>query len=155
MPCGSCVDKLARKLMSHHKIDLIRAYELAEKGVERVENRNVEVKRGNPSDYSVACEPTGTCTCEQVETWCEITINNCSTKSCIPPKSHSHVVSSSCAPTYKCGTFANYCIPCTCKATGYCYYDCDEGYVWNPATQECEVAPVGIVSKRLLVGEGL
>lgn len=155
MSCESCVDKLARKLMGHHKIDLIRAYELAEKGVERVEDRKNEVKSGNPTDYTVACVATGTCTCEPVETWCERTIDNCSAASCIPPKSHSHAVSSSCAPTYKCGLFRDYCIPCTCKISGTCNYDCDTGYVWNPVTLECEVAPVGIASKRLLVGVGL
>jgi len=40
MACQSCVDKLARKLLAHHpRLDLIRAFELAERAVERVEAR--------------------------------------------------------------------------------------------------------------------
>jgi hypothetical protein len=38
MVCKRCVDNLARKLLAHHKkLDLIRAYELAERAIERVE----------------------------------------------------------------------------------------------------------------------
>ena len=66
-PCCSCIDTLAHKLIEHHKIDLIRAYELAEKGVLRVENREtpqIFSGKGNPSDYSKSCiNPTGTCKC--------------------------------------------------------------------------------------------
>jgi hypothetical protein len=41
MVCKTCVDKLAEKLIDHHRaqLDLIRAYELAEKGVIRAERR--------------------------------------------------------------------------------------------------------------------
>jgi hypothetical protein len=39
MVCESCVQKLARKLAEHHRIDWINALVLAEKAVERVERR--------------------------------------------------------------------------------------------------------------------
>lgn len=41
MACGSCIKKLALKLIENHRkeLDLIRAFELAEKAIERVESR--------------------------------------------------------------------------------------------------------------------
>ena len=44
MPCDSCVDKLAFRLIQNHKkLDLIRAYELADKAVNRFEQRQVSL----------------------------------------------------------------------------------------------------------------
>jgi len=42
MACGICVNKLALKLIDHHRrnLDLVRALELAEKAVERYERNN-------------------------------------------------------------------------------------------------------------------
>ena len=158
MPCGSCVDKLAIKLMKHHKIDMIRAYELAEKGMERFETRPSEVESGNPTDYTKACVQgtcdllVGSCTKEGfycttntqcVGGSCQVT-GSCA---CPAPLPNSHQVSGctvTCAITS--GTCAkcsgNECVP-TCQAvscsTGNCGYDCDVGYTWNPVTLTCEL----------------
>jgi len=174
MGCGSCVDKLAKKLMERHRIDMVRAYELAEKAVERVENRdspNIEnalIKSGNPTDYTQACNssvPNGTCrlgtTCTSVSV-CRQGFT-CPTPSpiCPDPLPNSHLVDNTCAYT-KSGCVCAY-IDSTrtcdgspsCVKSGLCNYDCDEGYVWNPVTLACELPAVGVASKRLLVGVGL
>lgn len=71
MVCGDCVVKLALRLVRHHKtLDLIRALELAEKGVERVEKRGKTVTKeeekrlGFDPDYSQSCVSSGSCTCK-------------------------------------------------------------------------------------------
>jgi len=172
MPCGSCIDKLAFKLMRHHKIDMIRAYELAEKGMERVENRAVEtpiVKSGNPTDYVLPCAQ-GTCIDSGIEC----------TKAGLPCTTNANCIGGSCVSTGACGCPAPYpnshqtsgctvtcgastgtcakcvapeCVP-TCKVTncilGTCGYDCDVGYVWNPVTHLCE--PLAVAKKPLMDG---
>jgi len=164
MACGNCVDKLARKLMGHHKIDMIRAYELAEKAVERVDNRGIQtpiVKSGNPTDYTKVCTQ-GTCKDSGIECTkaglpctkntdciggsCQST-GSCG---CPAPLANSHQVSGC---TVTCGTSTGTCAKCvapecapTCKVTdcyvGTCGYDCDTGYTWNPVTSTCELAAV-------------
>lgn len=162
MPCGSCVEKLARKLMSHHKIDMIRAYELADRSVERVES-HVErscldnVPFGNhPSDYSLGCARNassplsvicinggGVCA---ISTECPAQV--CPSNYCPTPKTNSHLVSNTC--TGAVGTTCRYCTPATskcrltgtCVYAGSCFYDCDVGYVWNPVTLQCEMPVV-------------
>lgn len=175
MPCESCIDKLARRLMQNHKIDMIRAYELAEKAIERVENRDVktpEVKSGNPTDYTKPCTQ-GTCAdsygCTKEGLPC-VTALDCAGGTCTvtgscdcpSPLSHSHQVSSCsqlCGITGTCQKcIGNECTP-SCAviscSSGTCGYDCDSGYVWNPVTLACELPSVAIASKRLLVGVGL
>jgi hypothetical protein len=171
MPCGSCVDKLAKKLMEHHRIDMIRAYELAEKGVQRVENRADNtvalqpqiVSLGNPSDYSQACTNCGKyCGCYKVETCVRSTdcqdVETCSGLSCCPsPLPHSHLVANGCgnvSPSYRCSCRSGACSgSCTCNPNGSCTYDCDEGYVWNPTTLQCE--PVAVIKAGLNVPQAL
>jgi len=164
MVCGNCVDKLARRLFQHHKIDMIRAYELAEKAVERVENRAVpspEIKSGNPTDYTQTCT-IGTCiksttNCAKAGAYCELDAD-CSggvclaegTCGCPAPLANSHqisgcsvgcVVSGTCA---KCNKVKAVCAP-TCAtscASGTCGYDCDPPRIWNPVTLTCDLIPV-------------
>ena len=159
--------------MSHHKVDMFRAYELAEKGVERHENADTlkgeQVKSGNPTDYTKACNtcpaPSGDTTCNSGALCTQLytcRVHTCNPTTCPSPLANSHLVSSTCTcsrggcncnalrgcrgkPTY----------PPTCVTSGVCSYDCDDGYVWNSDTLQCELLPVvGIASKRLLVGVG-
>jgi len=166
MPCGDCVDRLARKLVEHHKIDLIRAYELAEKGIERFERQKPQetIIFSGGSDYSQTCNNCGKyCDCYKVET-CTLStqcqeVETCSGLSCCPnPLAHSHQVSNGCTdvtPAYRCSCRTGVCGgSCDCSPHGVCTYDCDVGYVWNPATLQCEL-PVSKVLRRLLVGVGL
>ena len=160
MPCCSCVDKLARKLFEHHKIDLIRAYELAEKGMERhekAETKTVTKKEmealGFDPDYSQICNPVFTCEWDSEHVPKCYKVNLCTCPS--PSKSHSHYVSNTCNTPVTCASLTtlstcikNYCI-------GSCYYSCDAGYVWNPVTLQCDLIPVTLASKRLLVDVGL
>lgn len=176
MACLSCVDKLAFKLMSHHKIDMIRAYELAEKGIERAEDR-VEVQpdrifsgTGNPGDYAKNC--AGTCAqtaCPNYDAGCGTTADcrtdlpcGMGTCTCPAPLANSHQISNSCvcpaAGVGACLTcFNNVCTldhyQCVCGGT--CVYDCDAGYVWNPATLVCDLIPAGGLILLKQVGVGL
>lgn len=157
MVCGDCVKKLAYKLVNNHNVDLIRAFELAEKGVERVEKRPI-IGKGNPSDYTQPCEH-GTpyqCTCTFFFGSCigpSTTDCNCA---CPDPLANSHEVEDNCVeasgncnsdpPTCSC-----YCSECD---GNNCGYDCDEGYTWNEGSQECVPTgppPTGRVSR----GDGL
>jgi len=146
MPCGNCVDKFAYKLLSHHpKLDLLRAYELADKAVERVENRDVKtpvIKSGNPTDYTQSCVKYGSCSCRLVVSACATKASTCACK-CPSALLHSHLVTS------HCGTWLPTCgaptvCPCSCQGTcsssQVCDYDCDTGYVWNPVTLQCELS---------------
>jgi len=157
MPCGSCVDKLAYKLMSHHKIDMIRAYELAEKGIERHEASKVETltkedeeRLGFDPDFQTTCNVSGLCWCQdgiycvRATTCREWTSCQCGCTAV--PKPHSHSVGNSCDHTMsgctcvgaKCGG------DCICGCSGNCYYSCDAGYVWNPATLTCDLIPIAV-----------
>jgi hypothetical protein len=170
MPCGACVEKLALKLMGHHKIDMIRAYELAEKGVERFEARNPQPPPqpvGHMTDYTQPCL-LGTCdyvsfSCTKEAYPCTIS-TDCVGGACAytgtcacptPSKANSHYVGNTClcsgaGTCVKCVSFE--CSPqCSSKCYGLCSYDCDTGYVWNPATQQCELPAV---TKEIL-GDGI
>jgi len=172
MPCLSCVDKLAYKLMSHHKIDMIRAYELAEKGMERYEanlpippqETQETIIFSGGSDYSQTCNNCAkSCNCDAVPS-CTLAsqcrdLATCVGLSCCPsPLAHSHQVSNGCTDvtcTYYCKCTANECDgSANCLPHGTCSYDCDVGYVWNPGTLQCEVP---VTTKILLkqVGVGL
>ena len=158
MVCGDCVDKLARKLMANHKIDMIRAYELAEKGVERVENRGqIQIKPKQPTlddpyDYTNSCTASGICYCRVTDYSCSVSTDcfyapsaTCACACPSPPKAHSHLESNTCAVTHTtcpCTSYKCVQVNCVCGCSGLCYYHCDDGYVWNPATSECESAGV-------------
>jgi hypothetical protein len=172
MPCYSCVDKLAHKLMRRHKIDMIIAYELAERGVERVENRSIktptEIESGNPTDYTQACAG-GSCAassggCTKIGVYCLSNVTcvggSCAVSGscgCPAPLLNSHKVSECsvvCAPTGTCAKCTdNFCTP-TCGincASGTCGYDCDPPYIWNPVTHQCELPAVA----EKIQGDGL
>jgi hypothetical protein len=164
MPCGSCVDKLARKLMEHFKISETEAYERARKGIERHEKAEIrtvtkeEMKAlGFDPDYSKSCLPSSyqTITCPDTGVRCtenvdctEISTQSCS---CPDPLPNSTYVSNTCSFTV--GTTCAYCNPSptlrcrtsgTWKCSGLCYYNCTPPYVWNGS--ECvlpTVVPVG------------
>jgi hypothetical protein len=161
MACGSCVDKLARKLMRHHKIDMIRAYELAEKGVERVGNRQQpkQLPLDDPYDYTGGCTSTGTCSCFPLNTECYVSEDCADAGTCgcscpDPPIAHSHKESNTCSytlthncacttATHKCKTPVGH--TCTCGCAGLCYYHCDTDYVWNGS------ACVPVVTAKMVV----
>ena len=165
MACFTCIDKLAKKLTSNYKVDLIRAYELAEKAILRVENRksnpDLSATTGNPSDYSVACTSTAkSMICPNGGNECG-SPTQCPQGTCeppwdcpSPPKANSHYVSNTCTAVIQLT-----CIRCvivcrevgTCVYSGNCYYDCDDGFQWNPATQECEA----IVAVEEVLGDGI
>ena len=163
MPCCSCVDKLAYRLMSNHKIDLIRAYEIAEKGIERHERAEAVTKEemqalGFDPDYSLNCVAGGTCACRTLaESYTCVDPDNCAknnacTKSCPDPsKPHSHYVSNTCAAQMDgsacvCSGTPEKCRggTCVCIVTGLCYYVCDDGYTYNPVTGDCELIAVAV-----------
>jgi hypothetical protein len=182
MACGSCVQKLALTLIDHHrhKLDFIRALELAEKGVERHEKNKPEPqslkfegvrtvteeqmqKLSFDPDYSTACTPTGYCACYSSTKICTYPVDCLSIIECdyscpSPPKAHSHFVSETCISdmsyTCNCGGDKK-CLAgktCTCICTGLCYYSCDTGYAWNPVTELCE-AIAGVAPH--ILGDGL
>jgi hypothetical protein len=143
MPCQSCVDKLAYKLVRNHpKLDLIRARELAEKAVGRVENRvtslpkrTVVIVNGVEVDpdyslacvkildckFNVACAVNSDCGCGEVgDCGCD----------CPAPLPNSHYVSDDCLIFY-CVCVKGVCPPTQTQCSGSCNYACDEGYTWN------------------------
>jgi hypothetical protein len=158
MGCCSCVKDLAYKLLEHHKnLDLLRAFELAEKAVERVENREkpqspqILSGKGNPSDYTQLCVGNcagGACSCYTYTTSCTRSAQCYKTNTCAggacdcpDPLPNSHWVSDTCnCVASGCLCFDLVCIgTCSCGCSGTCWYDCDEGYVWNPVTHQCEI----------------
>lgn len=154
MVCSDCIAKLAMRLVQNHtRLDLILAFELAEKALDRTEKRlstekltekqkirtvtNEEEKAlGFDPDYSQDCIAGGTCICycDMAEGLCYIQANLCSC-SCPDPLPNSSYVSDTCYPAAMCGSCPR--CPCTCTCTGLCYYDCDENYEWDPILEEC------------------
>jgi len=121
----------------------------------------VEIKSGNPTDYTQTCS-WGTCVSS---------LAGC-TKNGLPCTISSECVGGSCVPVGACGCPAplvnshqetgcstvcgqtGYCNSCrgpvgekycwgTCVRSGCnlgtCGYECDVGYVWNPTTLKCEL----------------
>lgn len=161
MPCFSCRDKLAYRLMRHHKIDMIYAFELADEGMDRVENRDSppeELQKpkiisgtGNPSDYSQLCNNCGkSCGCDMVETCINATqcqnVGDCVGYSCCPSAlPNSHLVSDNCNPvwaSFNCSCKVICRGICACTPSGSCDYDCDPPRIWNPVTLACELPAV-------------
>lgn len=152
MTCGGCVDKLAFKLVKHHKhLGLIRAFELAEKAVERVEHRKVGVGVVGKDDYTQDCvgathpDYCGTQMCLPREPLgCTIRSACSGTCDCPDPLENSHQVTDGCDCEDCCPNYAIWNCPegCNCPCVGTCGYDCDDGYEWNPVTEQCEfIAP--------------
>lgn len=156
MACGNCVFDLARRLVKHHKIDWIFALESAEKGVERVENREPDILAGveGLDDYTQACLPSSptVVACPEASIRCftgtdcaELT-QTCSSASCPAPLPNSHYVSNNCTKVVY--VTCQECISRRCKTTGTykcagtCGYDCTPPYVWNPITLQCEIPPI-------------
>lgn len=155
MVCGSCVQKLAYKLISHHpKLDFIRALELADRGVERHEqNKRIQIKPtsfSDPVDYTKPCTVGGSCGCYLYPTPCDDDagcIHQTCGCSCPAPLANSHLESNTCSPyTYDdagpgcTGSCQPYVVPpswvchygwCECACDGTCSYHCNTGYVWN------------------------
>jgi len=149
----------------NHKVDWIRALELAEKGVERVEQRRgpqqpkIISGGGNPSDYSQQCNNCGKiCGCYLVEE-CSVStdcqdVYTCSGLSCCPdPLPNSHQVANYCTdvlPGYACSCRRGVCSgACSCNGYGTCTYDCDPPHVWDPILEEC------VLPAKQPVGDGL
>lgn len=159
MVCSSCVEKLAYKLLSNHpKLDLIRAFELAEKAVERVERVSYPAskpQRAPPADPDYT-QPCGCdCICKDISCTASAQCNTGAgtEKTCTCPRpsvAHSHYVGNDCvvstwSKTCKCDLVNEVCYgDCTCTCTGNCYYDCDPGYVWNGS--ECVPAPTAKIA---------
>jgi hypothetical protein len=178
MTCTPCVASLAYRLMRNHKIDMIRAFEIAEKGIQRHEANNPKpisfegIKPVTPEeketltfdpDYSQSCTVSGVATCYVYADrhFCEdqydcVKTNTCACSCPAASKPHSHYVSDTCSVA-----LSNSCIcyircqnlgTILCGCAGLCYYTCDVGYVWNPATQTCDPAPV---TAHQIIGDGL
>jgi len=141
MACYTCLGKLAGRLMRHRGVDMIRAYELASKALERVEKRAEAPPPQQPEadpDYTQPCQATGDFLCAFVicfsDADCPVTSSWCDV-ACPAPLPNSHLVSHTCIPVVP-GCYCLFpdqvCIPRgPCGVTGLCSYDCDPGYVWN------------------------
>ena len=168
--CSSCVDKLAQKLITHHKIDMIYAYELAEKGIERVENRDLplpKVESGNPTDYTQTCTQ-GTCagvnTCLDgtpctTGAQCTGTCSASGSCGCPDPLPNSHLETACDYTCNKAGVCAK-CVAYECTPTctlhtdcynGTCGYNCDPPRIWNPVTLTCDLPAVA----EKILGDGI
>lgn len=174
MTCCSCITDLAEKLVRHyaHKLDWINALCLAEKAVDRVEER----KRGEialslkPSvvrtltveeqqrldfdpDYTQNCSASGSCSCRIKDYPCGspndcVGVGTCACN-CPDPLPNSHYENDTCGVqrnhNCSCNIRQSKCNPpgtCTCGCTGLCYYACDDGWVWSEGQQECVLAGV-------------
>ncbi|MEM3356761.1 MAG: hypothetical protein QW166_02925 [Candidatus Bathyarchaeia archaeon] len=143
--------------MSKYRIDLITAYELAEKALERVEKRTKPkpqpVDPPDPYDYTQPCQPNTnqTMNCPDAGMPC-FANSDCAegtpgTCSCPAPKPNSSLVGNNCSAVIV--TSCQNCPPATrkCASTGvwicqnYCYYACNPGYVWNGT----DCVPVGVM----------
>lgn len=148
MPCQPCNVKrvfmyLARGMTLLEAVKrTIKIMPLIEKAVKPNE------KHGNPSDYFTVCTVTGTCACDHVVECisapiCRRNINCGCT--CPPPILHAHLESKTCefSAMTGCTCLYNECGGvCACKCGGWCYFNCDSGYVWNPVTLLCELVAV-------------
>lgn len=152
MGCKPCLDKWTNVYLSKG-FPIKKAKSMGKKLLKRIEKRK-EIKSSNPYDYSKPCIPVGECTCilrsEHGFTWCQLLATTCGSD-CPPPKPNSHYVTKDCLGQWQCEIYD--CV-CWCAIiSGACYYDCDEGYVWNPATQQCELIAPPTVPR--VVSEGL
>jgi len=170
MPCCSCRDKLALRLVRNHKIDLIRALEIADKGMERhekskeirtvIKEKSVKALEVDP-DYSQVCASSKTMSCPNAGVSCVEhagCLEGTCPSGCPAPKAHSHLVSDGCVSTITVTcVFCLLALPRKCRATGTCTYtgncdyDCDDGYTYNPVTGDCELIAVA----HQVQGDGL
>jgi len=150
MVCCSCVFKLANRLVRNHKIDWLSALMMAQKGIERYETHEANKQKptklvvdGVDPDYSLPCVGSGETQCYPAGSFC-YTNDDCIISwtcdcRCQPPLPNSHQLEipwPTCLEGHICTCiiveFWGECLGegvCTC--TGVCYYDCDEGYIWD------------------------
>jgi hypothetical protein len=158
MVCKSCLEKLAYKLIEHHKhLDLIRAFELAEKAIGRVKVKEPEINveatkkwgrvilKGYNPDYTQPCIPVGACSYGWDGEECYLISSTCNSTTCPDPLPNSHKISDCSGSAYCYFTYR--CIG-HCGWTGTCGYNCDTDYTWNGSA--C-VLPSVVVAK----GDGL
>lgn len=167
MVCGSCVQKIASRLVRNHRIDWIFALERAMKGLEWHEKNNKSTAKtitsedferlGFDPDYSQACNSPIYVRCPKAndacpyDAWCPE--HTCPSGTCPAALPNSHYVSDDCsgsigtrcqkclgAPTGTCRAFG------TCVYTGNCYYDCDDDYEWDG--EAC--VPIVVPAKPLI-----
>lgn len=167
MVCNSCVEKIAKRLVSNHKMSWIEALERAHKGIERMnlrlgrggatsikgfhplsKQRKLKIYRqfGFNPDYSWSCNPTGNCSCNDLAL-CSINvmcldIGNCGCQCLDSPKPNSHLVGETCsyAIDWDCECIDENCVEgrtCDCVCNGLCYYDCDDGFEWDETLNKC------------------
>lgn len=147
MGCKPCLDKWTN-FYSSKGFPIEKAKEMGEKLMKRIEERESKLEPNSfppplfPYDYSKPCGVYGTCVCilrsEHGFTYCFLVSTDCHT-TCPPPLPHSHYLENDCGVVWVC---PKYECPCTCDKLGNCYYECDEPYVWNPQTQQCELPVV-------------
>lgn len=147
----------------------IEAFEARKPGITRAQKAGIHTltpeekleifkKHGFNPDYSESCDSTGSCSCPiprvcKADIQC-LDVTGCDCECPDPPKANSHYVSNNCIVTWldncECGPLGE-CYggrTCTCQCSGLCYYDCDDGYVWDPVTETC-------VKEKQLIGDGL
>lgn len=166
MPCCSCVQKRIKYMLSRPRItqkhDLIWIMEEAERQVEakesvqpltKTEVRKEMAKLGYDPDYYQGCTASGSCSCYGISGFCTENwecVNPTDTCACACPaasKAHSHYVSNTCSKTTTNNCTCSYprCAAgktCKCACNGVCWYNCDDGYQYNPVTGLCELIPV-------------
>lgn len=150
MVCKSCIEKLAKRLVENHGLDYIDALTRAHKGIQRVSERKKKelAKIGVNPDYSQSCNATGNCSCREgfpcvVVADCRLDLS-CGCSCPAPPIANSHYVSDDCASFMLGCRCVFFCLAgvCICGCSGDCYYDCDDGFEWNPVTSQCDLIPV-------------
>jgi len=130
--------------------------------------RKLEIYRqfGFNPDYSTSCDESGDCSCP-VPLLCPLgksieCIDNgdCACDCPTPPKANSHSVSNTCSifRSNNCQCFENICLSgktCTCECNGLCYYDCDNGFEWDPVAETCNpTQPPSIVAHCSINNKG-
>lgn len=99
-------------------------------------------------DYLQNCTGGGACTCsgglECTKVIDCISIAGCQKNCPAPTKANSHLIegSNSCVvgASQNCACSVGFCVygrTCTCLISGQCAYACDDGYVFDPLTEEC------------------
>lgn len=164
MPCASCVQKLALRLVQNHNLEMGRALELARRGMERHE-RNQRTRPlktvEHHTDITLDCvgstvgypQYCGTQLCyPRFPLGCTILSACTGTCNCPATPDHAHKTSDDCSCDDCCPNYGSGNCPegCNCQCTGHCYYDCDVGYALNLVTGNCEP-----VAAKKPIGDGI